>query len=58
MPVITISSQYGAGGPELGRSLAKRLDIDYLDKTLRICAIRRLQKADQLIVYIYHTILR
>ncbi|PLX44560.1 MAG: hypothetical protein C0609_05240 [Deltaproteobacteria bacterium] len=34
MPVITISSQYGAGGPELGRELAKRLGIDYLDKEI------------------------
>jgi cytidylate kinase len=34
MPVITISSQYGAGGPKLGRELAKRLGIDYLDKEI------------------------
>ncbi len=34
MPVITISSQNGAGGPELGRQLAKRLGIDFLDKEI------------------------
>lgn len=34
MPVITISNQFGAGGPELGRELAKRLGIDYLDKEI------------------------
>lgn len=34
MPVITISSQFGAGGPEVGRALAKRLDIDFLDKEI------------------------
>ncbi len=34
MPVITISSQYGAGGPMLGQELAKRLGIDYLDKEI------------------------
>ncbi|HSH69477.1 MAG TPA: cytidylate kinase-like family protein [Deferrisomatales bacterium] len=34
MPVITISSQFGAGGPEVGRELAKRLDIDFLDKEI------------------------
>jgi cytidylate kinase len=34
MPVITISNQFGAGGPDLGRDLAKRLNIDYLDKEI------------------------
>ncbi len=34
MPVITISSQYGAGGPKLGRELAKKLGLDYLDKEI------------------------
>jgi cytidylate kinase len=34
MPVITISSQYGAGGSLVGRELAKRLKIDYLDKEI------------------------
>ncbi|GAB4267762.1 cytidylate kinase-like family protein [Deferrisoma sp.] len=34
MPVITISNQFGAGGPEIGRELAKRLGIDYLDKEI------------------------
>lgn len=34
MPVITISSQFGAGGPEVGRELAKQLDIDFLDKEI------------------------
>ncbi len=32
MPVITISNQFGAGGPEAGKELAQRLGIDYLDK--------------------------
>ncbi len=34
MPVITISNQFGAGGPEVARELAKRLGIDYLDKEI------------------------
>jgi len=34
MPVITISNQFGAGGPELGRELSKRLGIDYVDKEI------------------------
>lgn len=34
MPVITISNQFGAGGPEVGREIAKRFGIDYLDKEI------------------------
>lgn len=34
MPVITISNQFGAGGPELGRELSRKLGIDYLDKEI------------------------
>ena len=34
MPVITISNQFGAGGPDVGKTLAKRLGIDYLDKEI------------------------
>lgn len=34
MPVITISNQFGAGGPEIGRELARRMNLDYLDKEI------------------------
>jgi len=34
MPVITISNQFGAGGPEVAKELAKRLGVDYLDKEI------------------------
>ncbi len=34
MPVITISNQFGAGGPEVGKEIARRLGIDYLDKEI------------------------
>lgn len=34
MAVITISNQFGAGGPDLGRELSRRLGIDYLDKEI------------------------
>ncbi len=34
MPVITISNQFGAGGPEIGRELARRMGLDYLDKEI------------------------
>lgn len=33
-PVITISREYGAGGGELGRALAKDLDIDFFAQEL------------------------
>lgn len=34
MPIITISSQFGAGGPVVGRKLAERLGVDYVDKDI------------------------
>lgn len=34
MSVITISNQFGAGGPEVGRDVAKRLGLDYLGKEI------------------------
>jgi cytidylate kinase len=34
MAVITISNQFGAGGPLLGQELAKRLSLDYFDKEI------------------------
>ncbi len=34
MPVITVSSEFGAGGPAVGKQLAERLGLDYLDKDI------------------------
>jgi cytidylate kinase len=34
MPVVTVSNQFGAGGPEVAKELAKRLGVDYLDKEI------------------------
>jgi len=34
MPVITVSNQFGAGGPEVAKELATRLGVDYLDKEI------------------------
>ena len=34
MAVITISSQFGAGGPTVGSQLAKRLGWEYVDKQI------------------------
>ena len=32
--IITISRQYGSGGSEIGRKVAKALDIPYYDRTI------------------------
>jgi cytidylate kinase len=34
MSVITVSSEFGAGGPAIGKQLAERLGLDYLDQEL------------------------
>lgn len=34
MAVITISGQFGAGGPAIGKRLAERLDLEYVDKQI------------------------
>src|SRR2546427_7320852 len=41
MAVITISHEMGAGGPEIGMSLAKRLGYRYVDQELIQDAVRR-----------------
>src|SRR5438094_9083268 len=40
MAVITISHEMGAGGPEIGMSLAKRLGYRYVDQELIQDAVR------------------
>ena len=39
--VITIGRQYGSGGREIGRRLAKELDIPYYDKELLVEASKQ-----------------
>jgi cytidylate kinase len=34
MPIITISSEFGAGGPAVGHKLAEILKVDYVDKDI------------------------
>src|SRR6059036_4039248 len=41
MAIITISHEMGAGGPEIGMSLAKRLGYRYVDQELIQDAVRR-----------------
>src|SRR5262245_23171311 len=41
MAIIIVSHQMGAGGPEIGRALAKRLGYRYVDQELLLDAARR-----------------
>ena len=34
MPIVTLSHEIGAGGPEIGRTLAERLSLHYVDQEL------------------------
>jgi cytidylate kinase len=47
MAIITISHQMGAGGPEIGMALAKRLDYRYVDQDLISDAARRYGLVEQ-----------
>src|SRR5881628_1363237 len=47
MAVITISHEMGAGGPEIGMSLAKRLGYRYVDQELIQDAVRRYGLAEE-----------
>src|SRR5262245_66586326 len=47
MAIITISHEMGAGGPEIGMSLAKRLGYRYVDQELIQDAVRRYGLAEE-----------
>ena len=34
MTVITIEGRLGAGGPDLGRMVAKEMDLDFVDRLM------------------------
>jgi hypothetical protein len=34
MPIVTLSHEIGAGGPEIGQTLAERLSLHYVDQEL------------------------
>ncbi len=42
MPVVTISSQFGAGAPDVGRRMADRLRLQYVDQAVLVTAAREL----------------
>ncbi len=41
MPVITLSRPFGAGGAAIGRALAERLDVPFLDREIVAAAAER-----------------
>lgn len=47
MPIITIRGQLGSGAPEIGRSLADRLHLDYIDREIIAEVAARLQRSEQ-----------
>jgi cytidylate kinase len=47
MAIITISHQMGAGGPEIGMALGKRLGYRYVDQELLSDAVRRYGLAEE-----------
>ena len=42
MPVVTISAQFGAGARQVGRIIADRLALDYVDQAVLTEAARAL----------------
>lgn len=42
MPVVTVSSQFGAGARDLGRQVADRLGLQYVDQAVLVDAARQL----------------
>ena len=47
MAIIVVSHQMGAGGPEVGMALAKRLGYRYVDQDLLLDAVRRYGLAEE-----------
>jgi len=42
MPVVTVSSQYGAGARDVARRLSRELGLEYIDQTVLVDASRQL----------------
>ena len=49
MPVITIGREFGAGGETVGRMVAQRLDLEYLDSKIVDEVARRLKVGKELV---------
>jgi cytidylate kinase len=47
MPIVTIRGQYGSGAPEIGKAVADRLHIDYIDREVIARVAERLNERTQ-----------
>ncbi len=47
MSVITIRGQFGSGAPEIGREVAQKLGLDYVDREIIAGVAARLQRHEQ-----------
>jgi hypothetical protein len=50
MPVITIRGKFGSGAPEIGKAIAAKLGIDYIDREIIAQVATRLNLEEQEIV--------
>jgi cytidylate kinase len=50
MPVITIRGQLGSGAPEIGRQVADRLQIDYIDREIIAQVAAKLHRREQEVI--------
>lgn len=55
MPILTISHQMGAGGPEIGMAVAQRLGYHYVDHELLEDAVRRYGVAEEKLSHLDET---
>ncbi|MBI2853985.1 MAG: cytidylate kinase-like family protein [Chloroflexi bacterium] len=46
MPVVTIRGKLGSGAPEVGREIARRLNVDYVDREIIADVAVRLQRQE------------
>lgn len=49
MPIITIRGELGSGSPEVGKKVAERLGVDYVDREIIADVAKKLKWPDQVI---------
>lgn len=47
MPIVTIRGQLGSGAPEIGRQVADRLEVDYVDRAIIAEVAERVKRNEQ-----------
>jgi cytidylate kinase len=50
MPIVTIRGQFGSGAPDIGREVAERLHIDYIDREVIAKVAERLNERTQEVI--------